>query len=234
MPRPDAVQASRQTAAAAFPEGSKRCAEVRAKASPSPRPARIAADHYNTGPDLRKRLRARRNEHPHSGNSPLASWLPISMPMSSSVTASAPTSRSRWGCEPVLGIAGAALSALLVHGRVDGPAHARPARRRCGHLPFALVLKMISGMPKGAVPDNRRAALVAEPQKNDPRFEHRNMHSVLRCYDRPIHCPRHDQPPSPIPNGSCSRVPGRVPRADEREAFALDLRHCTTWYRAAP
>jgi hypothetical protein len=53
---------------------------------------------------------------------------------------------------------------------------------------------MISGMPKGAVPDNRRAALVAQPQKNDPRFEHRNMHSVLRCYDRPIHCPRHDQP----------------------------------------
>jgi len=54
---------------------------------------------------------------------------------------------------------------------------------------------MISGIPKGGVPDNRRAGLAAEPQKNDPRFEHRNMQSVLRCcYDRPIHCPRHDQP----------------------------------------
>jgi hypothetical protein len=44
---------------------------------------------------------------------------------------------------------------------------------------------MISGMPKGGVPDNRRAALAAEPRKNDPRFEHRNMHGVLRCHDRP-------------------------------------------------
>jgi hypothetical protein len=53
-----------------------------------------------------------------------------------------------------------------------------------GHLPYTLVLKMIGGMLKGAVPDNRREALAAELQKNDPRFVRRNMHSVLRYYDR--------------------------------------------------
>ena len=53
-----------------------------------------------------------------------------------------------------------------------------------GHLPYTLVLKMIGSMLKGAVPDNRREALAAELQKNDPRFVRRNMHSVLRYYDR--------------------------------------------------
>ena len=93
---------------------------------------------------------------------------------------------------------------------------------------------MISGMPKGAVPDNRRAALVAEPQKNDPRFEHRNMHSVLRCYDRPIHCPRHDQPAFTDPRTARARGFLAGYRGLTREAYALDLRQCTTWYRAAP
>ncbi len=53
-----------------------------------------------------------------------------------------------------------------------------------GHLPYTLVLKMIGGMLKGGVPDSRREALAAELQKNDPRFVRRNMHSVLRYYDR--------------------------------------------------
>jgi pimeloyl-ACP methyl ester carboxylesterase len=53
-----------------------------------------------------------------------------------------------------------------------------------GYLPFALVLKMIGGMLKGGVPDDRVEALAAELQKNDPRFVRRNMHSVLRYYDR--------------------------------------------------
>ena len=114
------------------------------------------------------------------------------------------------------------------------PMHARPARRRCEHLPFALILKMISGTPQRRSADNRRAALAAEPQKNDPRFEHSKMHSVLRCYERPIHCPRHyPAPPSPIPNSSRSRVPGRY-RGLTIEAYALDLRQRTSWYRAAP
>jgi hypothetical protein len=114
------------------------------------------------------------------------------------------------------------------------PVHARPARRRCEHLPFALILKMISGTPQRRSADNRRAALAAEPQKNDPRFEHSKMHSVLRCYERPIHCPRHyPAPPSPIPNSSRSRVPGRY-RGLTIEAYALDLRQRTSWYRAAP
>jgi pimeloyl-ACP methyl ester carboxylesterase len=53
-----------------------------------------------------------------------------------------------------------------------------------GSLPFAIVLKMIGGMLKGSVPDNRVGVLAAELQKNDPRFVRRNMHSVLRYYDR--------------------------------------------------
>lgn len=53
-----------------------------------------------------------------------------------------------------------------------------------GYLPFALVQKMIGGMLKGGVPDNRVEALTAELQKNDPRFVRRNIHSVLRYYDR--------------------------------------------------
>jgi pimeloyl-ACP methyl ester carboxylesterase len=43
---------------------------------------------------------------------------------------------------------------------------------------------MIGGMLKGGVPDNRVEVLAAELHKNDPRFVRRNMHSVLRYYDR--------------------------------------------------
>jgi hypothetical protein len=39
-------------------------------------------------------------------------------------------------------------------------------------------------MLKGGVPDNRVKVLAAEFHKNDPRFVRRNMHSVLRYYDR--------------------------------------------------
>jgi len=53
-----------------------------------------------------------------------------------------------------------------------------------GHLPFALVLKLIGKMLKGGVPDHRHAALTADLQNNDPRFIRRNMHTVLRYYDR--------------------------------------------------
>jgi hypothetical protein len=38
-----------------------------------------------------------------------------------------------------------------------------------GHLPYSLVLKLIGGMIKGAVPEKRQAALAAEFKKNDPR-----------------------------------------------------------------
>lgn len=53
-----------------------------------------------------------------------------------------------------------------------------------GHLPFALVLKMIGSMLKGGVPEHRHAALAAELESNDARFVRRNMHTVLRYYDR--------------------------------------------------
>jgi pimeloyl-ACP methyl ester carboxylesterase len=53
-----------------------------------------------------------------------------------------------------------------------------------GHLPFALVLKLIGSMLKSGVPAHRHAALAADLQNNDPRFVQRNMHTFLSYYDR--------------------------------------------------
>jgi pimeloyl-ACP methyl ester carboxylesterase len=53
-----------------------------------------------------------------------------------------------------------------------------------GHLPYALVLKLIGRMLHGAVPPDRVAALAAELRRNDPRFVRRNTRSFLRYYDR--------------------------------------------------
>jgi hypothetical protein len=50
------------------------------------------------------------------------------------------------------------------------------------------------------------------------------MHSVLRCYDRPIHCPRHDQPAFTDPRTARARGFLARYRGLTREAYALDLR----------
>jgi len=55
--------------------------------------------------------------------------------------------------------------------------------RVLGHLPYSLVLKLIGGMLKGNVPENRQAALAAEFKKNDPRSVRRLTHTVMRYYD---------------------------------------------------
>jgi pimeloyl-ACP methyl ester carboxylesterase len=52
-----------------------------------------------------------------------------------------------------------------------------------GHLPHALVLKLIGPMTKGSIPKDRHAALAAELANNDPRFVRRNIHTVLSYYD---------------------------------------------------
>ena len=52
-----------------------------------------------------------------------------------------------------------------------------------GHVPYSLVLKLIGGMIKGSVPENRQAALAAEFRKNDPRSVRRLTRTVLRYYD---------------------------------------------------
>jgi pimeloyl-ACP methyl ester carboxylesterase len=56
--------------------------------------------------------------------------------------------------------------------------------RVLGHLPYALVLRLIGGMLKGAVPDDRRPALAAELRRNDARFVRRNTRTYLRYQDR--------------------------------------------------
>jgi pimeloyl-ACP methyl ester carboxylesterase len=53
-----------------------------------------------------------------------------------------------------------------------------------GHLPYALVLRLIGGMLKGAVPANRVSALAAELRRNDARFVRRNTRTYLRYQDR--------------------------------------------------
>jgi pimeloyl-ACP methyl ester carboxylesterase len=53
-----------------------------------------------------------------------------------------------------------------------------------GHLPYALVLKLIGKMMKSELPEHRHAALAAELQNNDARFVRRNTHALLRYYDR--------------------------------------------------
>ena len=55
--------------------------------------------------------------------------------------------------------------------------------RVLGPLPYSLVLKLIGGMIKGSVPENRHAALAAEFKKNDARSVRRLTHTLMRYYD---------------------------------------------------
>ena len=56
--------------------------------------------------------------------------------------------------------------------------------RVLGHLPYTVMLKMIGPAMKGSLPPGRRNALVAELQKNDPRFLRRQVHLYLEYLDR--------------------------------------------------
>ena len=56
--------------------------------------------------------------------------------------------------------------------------------RVLGHLPFALMLRIIGPAMKSSLPTGRRDALVAELRKNDPRFLRRQTRSYLEYLDR--------------------------------------------------
>jgi pimeloyl-ACP methyl ester carboxylesterase len=56
--------------------------------------------------------------------------------------------------------------------------------RVLGHLPYALMLKIIGPAFKGSLPPHRRDALIAELRKNDPRFLRRQTHHYLEYLDR--------------------------------------------------
>jgi pimeloyl-ACP methyl ester carboxylesterase len=56
--------------------------------------------------------------------------------------------------------------------------------RVLGHLPYSAMLKIIGPAMKGSLPPHRRAALVAELQRNDPRFLHRQTRCYLEYLDR--------------------------------------------------
>jgi pimeloyl-ACP methyl ester carboxylesterase len=56
--------------------------------------------------------------------------------------------------------------------------------RVLGHLPFAVMLKMIGPAMKGSLPPERRDALVSELKKNDPRSVRRSTHLYLEYLDR--------------------------------------------------
>jgi pimeloyl-ACP methyl ester carboxylesterase len=56
--------------------------------------------------------------------------------------------------------------------------------RVLGHLPYALMLKIIGPAIKSSLPPHRRDALIAELRKNDPRFLRRQTHHYLEYLDR--------------------------------------------------
>jgi pimeloyl-ACP methyl ester carboxylesterase len=53
-----------------------------------------------------------------------------------------------------------------------------------GHLPFALMLKMIGPAMKKEVPPARRDVLVADLKNNDPRFVRRQMRAYFEYLER--------------------------------------------------
>jgi pimeloyl-ACP methyl ester carboxylesterase len=53
-----------------------------------------------------------------------------------------------------------------------------------GQLPYALMLKLIGPAMKSSLPAHRQEALIAELQKNDPRFLRRQTHVYLEYLDR--------------------------------------------------
>ena len=56
--------------------------------------------------------------------------------------------------------------------------------RVLGHLPFAMMLKIIGPAMKSSLPPDRRDALIAELRKNDPRFLRRQTRQYLEYLDR--------------------------------------------------
>jgi pimeloyl-ACP methyl ester carboxylesterase len=53
-----------------------------------------------------------------------------------------------------------------------------------GHRPYALMLKLIGPAMKSSLPPHRREALIAELQRNDPRFLRRQTRAYLEYLDR--------------------------------------------------
>ena len=62
--------------------------------------------------------------------------------------------------------------------------------RVLGHLPYAVMLKLIGPAMKSSLPPHRRDALVAELEKNDPRFLRRQTRRYLEYLDRHGRSPR--------------------------------------------
>jgi pimeloyl-ACP methyl ester carboxylesterase len=56
--------------------------------------------------------------------------------------------------------------------------------RVLGHLPYSLMLRMIGPAMKSSLPPARRDALIAELQRNDPRFLRRQTRGYLAYLDR--------------------------------------------------
>ena len=53
-----------------------------------------------------------------------------------------------------------------------------------GHLPYALMLKIIGPAMKSSLPEHRRDALISELKNNDPRFLRRQTRAYLEYLDR--------------------------------------------------
>ena len=107
------------------------------------------------------------------------------------------------GCDAVVGhslganvaiemVAGGAFSGPVVllapsFSRVDESKFPRALDRLSsmfGHLPYALMLKIIGPAMKSSLPPHRREVLIAELQKNEPRFLRRQTRVYLEYLDR--------------------------------------------------
>jgi len=53
-----------------------------------------------------------------------------------------------------------------------------------GHLPYALMMKLIGPAMKSSLPPSRRDVLIADLKNNDPRFLRRQTHAYLEYLDR--------------------------------------------------
>jgi pimeloyl-ACP methyl ester carboxylesterase len=113
------------------------------------------------------------------------------------------TIAAEFGCDAVVGhslganvaiemVSGGAFSGPVVllapsFSRVDESKFPRALDRLSsvfGHLPYALMLKIIGPAMKSGLPAHRREALIAELKKNDPRFLRRQTRAYLEYLDR--------------------------------------------------
>ncbi len=129
---------------------------------------------------------------PPAGDLGIEIYARLTAELAAEVRAEVLVGHSTGGCVVLEAAATGAFSGPLVllgasFSRQDEPLVVRVLDRLStvlGHLPFALMLKLIGPMLKSGIPAHRYDALAAELRKNDPRLVRRHIRSYLRYLDR--------------------------------------------------